>query len=573
MVPADKADKLVEVKANAAKILYDFSHYDEAIKRFDDLVKNHPTTSQAEVAANLVIDIYNIRKDWERLYAAVVEYSKIDELLKDREQLQKDFAKFAEHAKFSLVQILEERVNKERGDVKLVAEAYEAFYAEFPKSDNADKALFNASVAFDKAGQKEKADELRKRLLEEYPKSPLGVDVAYYIAKRYEERTEYGKAAEELYTFAKRYPSDERSRDAMYNAAVFYAGTGAVKKGNEIRLEYLKTYGKAKGGEKESADIYWTIAQDLDRASKWGDAANRYAEFAKEFSKDERFFDAKWREAQIRREKMRQFGAADKLEDEILGTYQYRKKRGQETGPNAARYAGLIAFRKIDENWKDYAKLKIPTPNLKNPTAFKRALTDKAQGRDKMIKSYTRIVTDYQQAESSIASLYRIALAWDEFVAKVVAVGCPRGIPDEACQIIKQEMDTMAAPGREAAYQAYRTCVGKSNELNTFTDFSTKCVHALEQLAPQEFPPVSEKSVDLAAMATEFDTLQSNGLILDVAGMSALKQEYESEPAEKTTKDKPKEKEPEPKAPEPRAKNMPKKKSSAPDEDEPKEPQ
>jgi cellulose synthase operon protein C len=566
LVPADKADKLVEVKANSAKILYDFSHYEEAIKRFDEIVRNHPSAPQAEVGANLIIDIYNIRKDWEKLYQTVVEYSKIDELMKDREQLQKDFAKFAEHAKFSLVQILEERVNKERGDIKKVAQAYEDFYSEFPKSENADKALYNSSVAWDKAGMKEKGEELRKKLLEEYPKSPLCVDVAYHIGKHYEERTEYGKAAEELYSFAKKYPADERSRDAMYNAAVFYAGTGSVKKGNEIRLEYLKTYGKAKGGEKESADIYWTIAQDLDRAGRWGDAANRYAEFAKQFSKDERFFDAKWNEAKIRREKLRHFGAADKLEDEILGTYQYRAKRGQPTGPNAARYAGLIAFRKIDENWKDYAKIRIPTPNLKNPTAFKRALQDKAQARDKMIKSYTKIVTDYQQAESTISALYKIALAWDEFVDKLGAVGCPRGIPDEACQIIKQEMDTMMGPPREASYQAYRTCVAKSNELNTFTEFSTKCVHSLEKLAPNEFPPMAEKQVELTAIQAEFDTIESNGLILEVTGMSSMKQEHDEVPPPPAT-EKPTKKE---KAPEPRATRETKK---APDEDEPEGPQ
>ncbi len=537
LVPADKAEKLVSVKANAAKLLYDYSHNEEALKRFDEIVHQHPASQEAEVAANLVIDIYHQRKDWEKLYDHAAEYVKIPDLMKGRDQLAHDLAHFMEYAKFALVQILEERVNKEHGDIKLVAEGYQSFYEEFPKSDNADKALFNASVAWDKVGQKDKADQLRKKLLDEYPKSPLGVDVAYYIAKRYEERTEYGKAAAEFLEFAKRYPSDERARDAMFNAAVFYAGIGSVKKANDLRLDYLKLYGKAKGGEKEAAEIYWTIAQDLDRSGRFGEASRRYEEYAKQFGDTEHFWDAMWREAEICRKKLRAISKADKIEDEILGTYHYRKKRSKDVPANAARYASLVAFKKIDKDWKEYARMRIPTPNLKNPTQFKRALADKAQWRERMIKSYTRVVTDYQQAESTIASLYKIAVAWDEFVAKVTSVACPRGIPDEACQIIKQEMDTMAAPAREAAYAAYRTCVGKSNELNTFTNYSTKCVKKLERLAPAEFPPITEKAMEYKAGA-RLEALEANTLILDYAGYEAVQQQYETVQARNTEQEK-----------------------------------
>lgn len=522
-VPADKADKLVAVKFKVAKIYYDYAHNVEAMKRFDELVRQHPSSEQAEYAANLVVDIHNLEENWEALYKASAEYLGIAELVKEREKLATDLARFSEYAKFKLVQILEERVKKERGDLRLVAQAYEEFYREFPKSENADKALFNASVAFDKTGEKDKADALRKLLLDEFPKSPLGADVAFYVAKTHEERTEFARAAKAFLEFAKRHEDDERARDALFNAAVFFAGVGEVRTATKLREEYLKKYGRAKGGEKEASEIYWSIAVDLDRAGRHRQAADRYADYAKEFSQTERFWDALWREAEIRAQNLRQGSKAEKIKRDILGTYQAHKRKGKRVPASAKRYASQVAFEIVDETFAKYARMRIQTPNLRNAKPFQRSLEDKAKERQKLVNSYTKIVTEYQQAESSIASLFRIAQAWDEFVEALMAVPCPRGLTEDQCLIVKGEIEQKAGPARDAAYQAYQTCVQKSNELNTFTPFSTKCVKALEKLAPDAYPQIVERSMSYTE-PTKLQSLDSNNLILDYDGYSVARQ-------------------------------------------------
>lgn len=523
VVPADKADKLVAVKFKAAKIYYDYAHNEEALRRFDRIVREHPSSEQAEFAANLVVDIHNLEENWEALYKASAEYSGIAELTKGRDKLTDDLAKYSEYAKFKLVQILEERVKKERGDLRLVANAYEDFYREFPKSENADKALFNASVAFDKTGEKKKADELRQRLLDEFPKSPLGADVAFYVAKQHEERTEFAQAAKAFLEFARRHENDERARDALFNAAVFYAGVGEVRTATKLREEYLKSFGRAKGGEKEAAEIYWSIAKDLDRAGRYRQAADRYKDYAKEFSGSERFWDALWREAEIREQHLRQRSRAEKIKRDILGTYKAQKRRGKSVPASAKRYASQVAFEIVDEEFSKYDRLRVRTPSLRNPKPFQRSLQDKAQGRERLVNAYTKIVTEYQQAESTIASLFRIAQAWDEFVTTLTKVPCPSGVPEEACMLIKDGIEQKAGPARDAAYQAYKTCVQKSNELNTFTPYSTKCVKALEQLAPDAYPQIVERSMSYRE-PTKLRSLESNNLILDYDGYSVAQQ-------------------------------------------------
>ena len=512
-------NKKVAIRLKAAKTYYDYGHNDAALTRFEEIVEKHPSSSQAEVAANLVIDIYNQRENWKALYQRSVAYRAMDDLTRNRDRLAAELSKYGEYAKFKLVQILESRVQKERGDLRLVAAAYEEFCEEFPGSDNADEALFNASVARDRAGQKQRANALRKRLLREHPESPLRADVAFYIAKRHEEQTQFEEAASAFLDFAKKHPQDGRARDALYNAAVFYAGIGKVRIANRLRREYLKNYGRSKRGRKEAADIYWSIATDLERARRYRNAADRFRDYAKEFGRSERFWDALWREAEIRQRKLRDRRTAERIKRDILGTYQAERRKRRRLPRNAKRYASLVAFELLDPQWEAYRKLRITTPSLRNPRPFERSLVVKAKARDRLIRAYTDVVTGFRQAESTVASLYRIARAWEEFANRLGRLPCPRGVNEEVCGLIKDGIEKTLSPARESAFQAYRTCVAKSNELNTFTRYSTRCVKVLEKLAPEAYPKIVEQRVALER-PTRLSRLKSNDLILDSAGYS-----------------------------------------------------
>jgi len=511
-VPVAKAKKLVQIKFKAAKVFYDHNHFAEAMRRFDTIVTQHPASDEAEYAANLVIDIYNLQENWEKLYEASARYARQGALVEGREKLAGDLEKFGQYAKFKLVSMVQTKVDKEGGDLRDVAKAYEEFQSEYPRSDNADKALFNASVVWDEVGENERADGLRRRLLREYPDSPLRADVAHYVARSFEESARYRKAADLFASFSRKYPQDKRARDAMFNAAVFYAGIGAVRQATKLREEYLKRYGKQAGGEKEAASIYFAIAQDLERAGKLSKAVRRYQEFGKKFGGDDRAFESLWRQAAL----WRRLGSkkkAEKAERVLLNTYKSRTKKRVKMPPTAADYASRIAFGLVDGDFDTYRRLRLKKVNLRNPKKFKRSLADKARAREKMIKAYTRIVTNYQQAWSSIASLYRIAESWDVFVNALLKVPCPRKLTGDQCMLFKQGLEEQIGPARDSAYKAYLNCVNKSNQLKTFTPYSTKCVKALEELAPEKYPPIEERRLEYSVPKDRID-VPSQDLIL-----------------------------------------------------------
>ncbi|MGF1510130.1 MAG: tetratricopeptide repeat protein [Myxococcota bacterium] len=478
-VPPEKAEQLTIVKFKAAKVLYEYNRFDEAVARFEHIVKAHPDSDQAEPAANLVIDVHNLKEDWQALYRSASAYLASSQLVERRPKLRTDLQRYAQFAKFKLVQSLEKDVKDGRRDLNEVAKAYQEFYEEFPGSENADKALFNASVAWDKSGSKEQADLLRQRLLEEYPNSPLRVDVAYYLARQHEERTEFLLAARGYAGFAKKYPQDERARDALYNAAAFYSGTGRVRTAAKLRLRYLEIYGKTSGAEAEGADIYWTVATELERSGRIKIAADRYKDFVKAYPRDERVWDAMWHEARLRT-RMRQIGAARRLEGEIERRYRIASRRG-EAPASARRWMAQLRLRELQDEYRDYRNERVRAPSLRNPAPFQKSLRTKARMRDGLVRGYTDVVTEYSDAEATVQALLRIAQAWDVFVDAVVGLPCPRGIPRDACELVQQSLNETAAPARSAAVEAYRVCAQKSREVRVYSDAAKTCVSTLEE--------------------------------------------------------------------------------------------
>ncbi|MFT3708164.1 MAG: tetratricopeptide repeat protein [Archangium sp.] len=69
----EKGEKKVEIAYKAARIYYDYNHLDEAVQRLSDIALKYPDykfedgSKAGEVAANLVLDSYNLIGDWSKV--------------------------------------------------------------------------------------------------------------------------------------------------------------------------------------------------------------------------------------------------------------------------------------------------------------------------------------------------------------------------------------------------------------------------------------------------------------------------------------------------------------------------
>ena len=58
------SDKNPEIKFRIGRLYYQSNHFDEATQAFKEIVQKYPSSKYAVYSANLLLDIYNLRKDY-----------------------------------------------------------------------------------------------------------------------------------------------------------------------------------------------------------------------------------------------------------------------------------------------------------------------------------------------------------------------------------------------------------------------------------------------------------------------------------------------------------------------------
>jgi len=163
------------------KAHYDSDRFDQALSVFEQVVSRYPENPVAEYAANLSLDILNIKKDYAGLEKLTRRYA-ADKILMRYESLREVVGKLLPQIAYKQAQ--------EVFKAKKYVEAGEAFLkvaAEFPKSLVADGALYNAAISYQKAKIQKRSLEIHRRLIREYPRSPLALRSKEIIKKFKEE--------------------------------------------------------------------------------------------------------------------------------------------------------------------------------------------------------------------------------------------------------------------------------------------------------------------------------------------------------------------------------------------------
>jgi TolA-binding protein len=146
---APKDEDVVKTKFKSARLYYVHNQFEEAAKRFGEIIDRWPQDSLARLGAHSIVQSFNVRKDWKQLNVWARKIRGNERLMAEA-KFKKAIEHFVEGASFNEIHEGIER----SGDVKATADAYVAFADEFPKSMYAIVALYNAVINNDKAGQR-----------------------------------------------------------------------------------------------------------------------------------------------------------------------------------------------------------------------------------------------------------------------------------------------------------------------------------------------------------------------------------------------------------------------------------
>ncbi len=462
---------VVKVKFKEARIFFIHNHFEEAGKRFGEIIERWPNDKLGRLAATFVLEGFNVREKWVELaeYARVILSSK--ELIRD-EQFAREVQDFHEGAKFKQVQALEKS-----GELAQAGQKYRAFADEFPRSKWADLALYNAVVISDRAHQLDVALSAAERLLRDYPGTKTRESVQFMVASFYERTGELEKALKGYEAYVAKFPKGEKLQDAAFNVALFQDALGMSKQALGSFLQYLKAYPRAA----DALAIYVKIGGLYERTGDSKKAFDHYAELDKHYADAPAVvvFETREKMAKIAKQK------GDLGEYKVIWDRYQRLRAELKRDERIAKIAAAARFELFEPHYQEYIAIQLKLPQK----ALTESLVKKAKLLAEVEKEYAQILS-LGNGEYGIAALARIGMAYHDFSKALFDAPVPPGLTEEQREIYLSELQSKAFPIEEKAIEAYEKALEKAKELHVYTEWTLKAQERLAQFKPSEFPEV-----------------------------------------------------------------------------------
>lgn len=441
------SEKAPEIRFRMGRIYYQHNQFDQANKIFKEVVQKYPKTKYSEYSANLILDIYNLKKD----YIGLEKTGK--ELLADSSfagsKAGEEIRGVLEKANFKKAQDLE-------GDKKFAESAFqfENFANQNAKSNLAVTAWFNAGVNFERAGLNEKAVKSYQNVLasKDAAATPLKQKTKRLLAKIYQDAILYDESAKLFMEAAEEAPQDPLAANFIYNAAVMYEALGKNREAIKLYEEFLQ---KSKRYQ-EKVEVLFSLAEMHRKSNQRTYAMNRYQEYIESNpSNAQNVIAAHYQLSQLHRGE-----EATKWKEKTVAVQ--RRLSAKQSGVGA-KEAAQLKFEKAQETFQQFRAVSIPH----DPQKQKKAVNQKLELLNALTKELGDVIK-VDSAEEIVASLNLIGEANAHMSQAILSAPLPKGLNAEEEKQYKAGIAKVAEPFNMKAKESFKLAVDRSRELDVF---------------------------------------------------------------------------------------------------------
>ena len=503
-------EELIIVKFKSAYIYQSYYHFDEASKRFGELIERWPDSEFARKGADQILDSYDAREDYPALEKWSRDFAKKKELMKD-DKFAKLVVRFMEGATFKNTDAVRAQAVAARAKDKAeasrlgldAAARFDGFVKEFPTSEFAPVAMYNAQLLYAYENHLDTAIASANDLLKVYAKelgtgdnlkNKLEEETIINLAAYYAKTADYPKAAETNVKFVDKYKNHPKAPDIIYDAGIYYLGLGDTRNATAMFARYIKDFPK----QKDIPDVYLRMAAVYEDQEDWKRASAMYGEFEKlhgKSAREEQVLLARYKTAISLQKAGRDKDMLDACNG-ILASYKKLDPKVQksETGQLAG---GYCAFQVLEPEYQAYKAIQIEAKagasGRKAMQLVKQALDDKLKQRDQIAKKYFDVLA-YGSGEWGIAGLSRAADALLDYVNTLRNAPDPPMLRDnpEALDLFRTELENIAFPVEEQGITALESALQKAFELGIYSQYTIEIEDKLKAFKPAKFGRVYE---------------------------------------------------------------------------------
>jgi cellulose synthase operon protein C len=461
---APNSENAVAVKYRLGALYYLFNQFNKAVPQLMEIVKKYPKTQFAKFAANHLLDIYSLKKDYIGLQKVANEILAIPELARSEVGTQIRGIKL--RTDFQLAKSLEDKK-----DYAGSAKAYEDFAIKNRASELSQASLFNAAVNYERSGQILKAIGLYVTV-----SSFRGQNNASMVDKSvkflpvlYEKTGQYARAAQMFESYAKSNPRDPIAVEYHYNAAVIYDGMNAYT----AAISNYETY-MQKSRAKDRSENLFLIAKIYQRL---GQRDKAIAQFDKYLNSNTTnaigIVEAHYTIAKLH-ESLKRKTVTDEWYKKTVAVQKRLANRGQNVG---ASYAAEAKFKLVYPTYVELTSIRIPA----NPAAQGAAVQSKLRLLERL-KNELKIVVAYDDGAQIVSALTLQGKALQHMYTSILATPVPRGLKPEELKLYQEGVAKLADPFKTQAIEAYGAAISRGQELQGYTEYIVEAKKNLSQL-------------------------------------------------------------------------------------------
>lgn len=480
-----KGEETAAIKYRLASLYYYYNQFDRALPLFEEIMRDFPKTQYAEYSANLTLDIYNLKKDYEGLEKSAQRI--LSEPTLANSKVGSQIRDILQKTSFKKAQDLEKGK-----DFVTSAKGYEEFAKANGKSDLAFSAYYNAGVNYERAGDLAKSAAMYKVVVADKEKSNTALknNALKFLAIIQEKTGQYAKAAESFETYASQNPKDKESIDFIYNAAIIRDGMNSYPKAVQNYKKYFDSSKKADRNE-----VNFMIAKMYERQKRWDSAIKSYEEYLKGASTPAEAIEATFTIAEINDRLKRKTAAEEGYKKTIA---MQRRFAAKQEGVGAS-FAAEAKFKLIYKTYEELRSIKIPA----NPAEQGKAVQKKLNLMNQL-KEDLKAVIKYDDGYMVVAALTTMGQAQQHMAASLYNAPKPKGLDEEGMKQYTAGIDKIARPFADEAKANYAAALDKGQKLETYNDWSKVAYSELSKLMPESYNDGGERAI-LTRLADPMD--------------------------------------------------------------------
>jgi cellulose synthase operon protein C len=465
-VAAPTDEDYIESKFASAKILFDFNHFQDAAKRFADMVVNHETEERAKISARLLLASYNLGRDVDNLnrwasklkgHPAVLtpKLTALIKVIEDRAEFNRCFA------------------YEQKKQFQKAAICFAKYTLKFPDSKILDRALYNSAINYNRARMMEKAIAALGDLYNRARKSTIRPSALFALAEIYREAAVYSEAAKFYEVYVKKHSTHKHVEKALQYASVFRKALGQYRKAIQNYKLFMRSFKKSD----KIPNVDFDIGMIYMTQTKYREATRHFGRFAKRYPmKPDLVLGAQLQIAKAW-SKLRDRNRTKKAYEAVVATYEQLtedEKKGLTSGVAIVAEARFLLGEFVLE---EYHRIKITTKTLEKALKQKLEIIARA-------KPVFQEVYQMNQPNWMIAALDRLAWAYQQLADTIENAPLPKRLNEEQLEIYRADLAEKSEKIRKLAVDAYKKCLEEAIRFKWFNEYSE---HAERNLAKLDF--------------------------------------------------------------------------------------